>query len=235
MIEFKKVDDFGLAVFLKWKSFDDQYLGKLEPQEDGTYIYNCHAEINYTAENLEKIFLKIKDLEKERVITQEFIKELLDYNPDTGIFTWAKSKGTAKKGKESGWKATPNGKSYRVIMINGRGYFSHRLAWLYSYGSFPVNDIDHINGNGLDNRLINLRDVTESENLRNVRLSSRNKSGVIGVSWDKLVSKWRADIRIDGKKKFLGFFDDLEDAARVRKDAEIQNGYHNNHGSLRPL
>lgn len=235
MIEFKKVDDFGLAVFLRWKSFDDQYLGKLEPQEDGTYIYNCHAEINYTADNLEKILLKIKDLEKERVITQQFIKELLNYDSETGIFTWAKSKGTAKKGKEAGWEATPKGKSYRVIMINGKGYFSHRLAWLYVYGYFPDNDIDHINGAGLDNRIINLRDVSESENLRNRRIPLNNKSGVIGVSWEKLVSKWRADISINGKKTCLGFFDELDEAAKTRKDAEIKHGYHENHGSIRPL
>lgn len=200
---------------------------------DDNTIYVNDKEID--CDDLQKILSKIKELQKERILTQEFIKELLNYDSETGIFTWAKSKGTAKKGKEAGWEATPHGKSYRVIMINGKGYFSHRLAWLYIHGRFPNNDVDHINGNGLDNRIINLRDVTESENLRNMKLSKLNKSGVIGVSWEKLVSKWRADIRIDGKKKFLGFFDDLEDAARVRKDAEIQHGYHPNHGSVRVL
>lgn len=168
-------------------------------------------------------------------LTQETLKEILHYDPDTGIFTWLISKGTAKKGNVAGNICNQRGKKYRTIMINYKTYYAHRLAWLYVYGEFPEKDTDHINGDGLYNRIDNLRCVTESENLRNSKLSSRNKSGVIGVSWEKLVSKWRVKIGVQGKNICLGFFRDLDEAIKVRKAAEIKYEYHPNHGSIRTL
>lgn len=89
-------------------------------------------------------------LDIPQIITQQFIKELLNYDPDTGIFTWVKSKGTAKKGSLVGSVCNQRGKCYNTIMINGKSYYAHRLAWLYVYGMFPEEDTDHINGDGLD-------------------------------------------------------------------------------------
>ncbi len=166
-------------------------------------------------------------------LTQEELKRLFDYDPTTGIFAWAISKGTAKKGSVAGSISNQRGKRYITITISGKSYYAHRLAWLYVYGEFPNEDTDHIDGNGLNNKIINIRSATTSENCRNRRVPLNNKSGIIGVSWEKLVSKWRADITINGKKTCLGFFDELDDAAKIRKSAEIEHGYHPNHGAIR--
>lgn len=167
------------------------------------------------------------------MITQKELKELLNYDPYTGIFTWAKSKGTAKIGKEAGWICNQRGKTYKSIMINGKSYYAHRLAWFYMYGHFPEKDVDHINGNGLDNRIINLRSVTESENLRNSRKSILNTSGFCGVYFHKPTGKWQAKIQINGKGKSLGLFFDKNEALLARKSAEQLHGFHEFHGSER--
>ena len=160
----------------------------------------------------------------------EYVKKLFSYDKDTGKLTWKVSKGAAKKGTEAGNNHTNKGKQYRYVMIDGKSYSSHRIIWLMVYGCFPKNDIDHINGNGLDNRIENLRDATTSENCRNRKIPSNNKSGIIGVSWEENVSKWRARIRHDGKLLCLGLFENLQDAEKARKNAEIKYGYHENHG-----
>ena len=176
-----------------------------------------------------------KEQDSSPIITQQFIKELLHYDPDTGIFTWNKSKGNARKGSEAGWIANQRCKKYRIIMINGKSYYAHRLACLYVYGYLPEHDTDHINGDGLDNKISNIRYATTTENCRNRRVPSNNKSGIIGVSWEKKVSKWRVRISHNGKLLCLGLFSNLQSAAEVRKEAENKYGYHENHGSSRPL
>jgi len=120
-------------------------------------------------------------------------------------------------------------------MIAGRNYMAHRLAWLYTYGQFPEDQTDHINGDGVDNRLSNIRTATASENMRNQRLHSDNTSGTCGVHLNKLTKKWVARICIDGKLKHIGYFVSIDDAITARKEAEIKHGYHVNHGSDRLL
>lgn len=172
----------------------------------------------------------------EFILTQEWLKKYLNYNKDTGLFTWINSyNNKIRIGSIAGWVHNVHGKEYRSIMIKKKRYYAHRLACFYVTGSWPKQDTDHINGIGTDNRWSNLRDVSTSDNCRNRRIPLNNKSGVIGVSWEKLVSKWRADIMINSKKTCLGFFDSLEDAAKIRKAAEIEHTYHPNHGSLRTL
>jgi hypothetical protein len=95
--------------------------------------------------------------------------------------------------------------------------------------------IDHINGNGLDNRLANLRGCTHSENHKNVKRSDNNTSGATGVSRSRDKLRWRVRIRIGKKDVNLGEFKNFDDAVKVRRQAEIDNGYHINHGSDRPL
>lgn len=99
------------------------------------------------------------------MITQEELKESLHYDPDTGIFTWRKSKGPAKKGTVAGkiYKSHP----YIKIGVCRHSIDAHRLAWLYVYGEWPTMDIDHINRDPTDNRICNLRHVSRSENNRN--------------------------------------------------------------------
>ena len=147
-------------------------------------------------------------------ITQEELKSLLHYNPNTGIFIWiVKSRGY-KYLKEAGDIITGrDGKSYRRISLLYKRYFAHRLAFIYMTGSLPKNQVDHINGNGADNRWINLRDVTASENNKNIRKNKLNKSGISGVYWSRNKSKWHTQLRINGKITYLGSYSSSFDAA----------------------
>jgi hypothetical protein len=120
-------------------------------------------------------------------------------------------------------------------VIDGVKHQSHRLAWLYVYGKHPKRQIDHIDGDGLNNRINNLRDVTCRENLKNSRLRSNNTSGVSGVYFHKPSGKWQALIFTNSGRKYLGTFVDIKDAIAAREGAEIEHGYHENHGQERPL
>jgi len=161
-------------------------------------------------------------------ITQEKLKNILEYNFDTGIFIWKVSNSNAIKiGDIAG---SPNKCGYIVIQINNKAYLAHRLAWLYIYGKWPKKEIDHINGVECDNRFFNLRDVSHQENGKNQKLRATNTSGVTGVGWHKSTNRWVATIRTGGRCKYLGCFNNLFDAACVRKSAEYKYGYHKNHG-----
>jgi hypothetical protein len=170
------------------------------------------------------------------MLTQNDLKDLLHYDPDTGVFTWLVSRGTVRAGAEAGALHTKrNGKKYRQIMLFGKNYKAHRLAWFYVHAEFPSGEIDHIDGNGLNNKLDNLRAVTRTENCKNLRIPKHNTSGYPGVSWHKRRQKWRADININGKQKHLGLFENIDDAAEAYQAAAKAAGYHENHGKSRPL
>jgi hypothetical protein len=115
-------------------------------------------------------------------------------------------------------------------MLDGIMYKAHRLAWFYTYGKIPADQIDHIDGDGLNNRINNLRDVTSRQNSRNARLIWNSKSGTMGVSFCNEKGMWRARINTNSGRKHLGRFIDIEDAIAARKAAEIEYGYHENHG-----
>lgn len=115
------------------------------------------------------------------------------------------------------------------------GYPVHRIAWCVYHGSWPSGVIDHINGKPDDNRLTNLRDVSRSDNNKNMSMSSRNTSGVVGVSWARDRKKWRAKIKSQNIVYELGFFSDFEDAVRARREAEREHGFHKNHGRKKTL
>lgn len=149
-------------------------------------------------------------------LNQTLLKELLDYNPETGVFSWAKDIGyKLKKGQKAGSLSC----GYVRIKLFKKSYMAHRLAFLYMTGKWPDKEVDHINQIRDDNRWTNLREVTRTENLRN-RVFSCSESGKTGVYWDKKGGKWRAQIRIDGKNKYLGSFTDLKEAVKVRESAE---------------
>ena len=114
------------------------------------------------------------------MITQNELKKLLHYNPETGVFTWKSNRSQlAKKGDIAGSVYRKcNGKEYIVIHVKGRVYKAHRLAWMHVHGRFPILNIDHINGIGTDNRMQNLRDVSHAENMKNKVISRNNSSGV---------------------------------------------------------
>lgn len=147
-------------------------------------------------------------------MTQQRLKELLDYNPDTGVFTW---KVSPRRGIHPGEVA---GQASQKIRVDTVLYKASRLAWLYMTGHWPLCEVDHRNRNPQDNRWENLRDVTGRVNSQNVGRKKNNTSGYIGVSWDKKYQKWAAYLMLDRKKIHLGYFKSKEDAAEARKKAE---------------
>jgi hypothetical protein len=114
---------------------------------------------------------------------------------------------------------------YWQICIDGQIYRAHRLAWFYVYGEWPKEHIDHIDGCGTNNRIDNLRDVTNQKNHTNTKVAKNNTSGVKGVCWYKPYSKWRARINVYGNEISLGYHETLEAAAAARAAAEIEHGY----------
>ena len=147
------------------------------------------------------------------MITQEKLKELLSYDKDAGVFTWAVRRRGVAVGAVAGYNRLDG---YIQLMAEGKLHYAHRIAWLYVYGELPKDQIDHINGVKTDNRICNLRLATNQENQHN-KSSPRtdNTSGFLGVSWSKPAKKWRADIRINGRKKNLGFFNTADLASEV--------------------
>jgi len=164
------------------------------------------------------------------MITQARLKEVLAYDSESGLFTWKVSRNGVSAGKVAGNVHKNTG--YVAIKIDYIVHSAHRLAFLYMTGAFPENQTDHINGVTHDNRWRNLRPVTISENLRNQAKGKNNRSGITGVCWEKRCRKWRSTINIDGKQKHIAYFDHLFEAVAARKSAELEYGYHPNHGRI---
>ncbi len=171
------------------------------------------------------------------MLTQDRLKELLHYCPETGVFTWLVSGNGRRKGAEAGTahRNIISGKSYREVQVFGHKYQAHRLSFLYMTGEFPVDQVDHIDGNGLNNIWTNLRPVTFGENQKNRRKYAHNTSGTTGVYWNVQCDKWVSQIVVEGKSKYLGYFHNKEDAIAARKAADVLYGFHENHGTERPL
>ena len=143
-------------------------------------------------------------------LTQSRLKELLHYNADTGVFTWL----VASRSRKVGQVAGSDNKGYRLIKIKGKSYRAHRLAWLYVHGKLPDNDIDHINGVRDDNRIANMRDVTNSVNGQNRKLANKGSvTGLLGVS--KSRKGFKSQIRLEGKQVYLGTYLTPEQAYAV--------------------
>lgn len=153
------------------------------------------------------------------MITPEKLREIVSYDPETGVFTWRKTRGRARAGNVAG---TPHNEGYiSIVALRGR-YLAHRLAWFYVHGEWPQDDIDHINGDRSDNRISNLRDVSRSENLQNVATARKSSThGFIGAS--RQGGRWKARIKLNGKETHLGLFDTPEEAseAYLRAKAEM--------------
>ena len=156
------------------------------------------------------------------------LKAYLAYDPDTGVMTWIKRR--AQRCPPGSVAGGANGSGYIQLQFNDSTYQVHRVAWLIMTGAWPEQEIDHINGIKNDNRWVNLRSVTKEGNARNRKRPNTNTSGVIGVSWHKPLNKWLGHIRAGGVYRHLGYFDDFNDACAARKAAEIQYGFHKNHG-----
>lgn len=144
-------------------------------------------------------------------MTAQRLRELLNYDPTTGIFRWLVSGHGVKAGDVAGYLQS-NG--YRQIKIDGRKYLASRLAWLYAHGVWPKGQIDHKNGIHNDGRLENFRDVTHAGNMQNQRLAhSNSKTGFLGVS--PHLGKFKAQIKLGGKGRYLGLFTTPDEAHAV--------------------
>lgn len=154
-------------------------------------------------------------------LTQDYLKSVLHYDPETGEFTNLTQRGpNVKIGAKAG---TLDSYGYYTIGICGSNHKAHRLAWLYMTGELPENDIDHINGAPGDNRFCNLRAVTRQENMLNKGPQINNYLQVRGVYPEG--SKFRAEIRRNGTRIYLGMFNSIEEAvsARETKLTELNN------------
>ena len=187
--------------------------------------------IKYLSENLSSVsddqYFELRDIcltdfrvNTKTHMTQSRLKKILEYNPLTGVFLWL-SCGSCAGMEYSG---------YLSISMLGSSYKAHRLAWLYMYGKFPDNQIDHINGIKDDNRILNLRDVTQAENCKNSKIAVNNTSGFKGVEWIPSRNKWRALISSNGKKINLGSHSCKIDAVAAVIRARKMYGFHSNHG-----
>lgn len=169
------------------------------------------------------------------MLTSDNVRQLFDYNPETGVLTnKVRRSASAGPGQLAGAAGLCNGKMYRTVQVHGKNQKVHRVIWLYMTGELPPCDIDHINGDGMDNRWINLRAVTRLENLRNCQLPKTNKSGHVGVCWNAGRSKWQANMRLKNKNIYLGLYVDINDAIKAAQDARAAHGFHPNHGRRRP-
>jgi hypothetical protein len=155
-------------------------------------------------------------------LTQERLKELLEYNPDTGFFTWKESRGPIHAGDVAGYTSKHCGQ-YIKVMIDYVKHGAHRLAFLYMTGVIP-DEIDHINRDGTDNRWLNLRGASRMTNSRNRGRGKRNKSGITGVHRDG--ASYRATIRANSKRLHLYQGDCKHDAILARYRAEVELGWH---------
>ena len=159
------------------------------------------------------------------------LSKLLDYCPDTGLFTWLKRNSETKaikiwNGRFAGQAAgSLDDQGYVRIVVNTKFYKAHRLAWLLTYGEWPTGEVDHVDGNRSNNAIANLRDATRQQNQSNRRGSPKNKSGRKGVSWHTQRNAWQARIKVNGKGRHLGTFDTPEEASEAyAKAAAFHHG-----------
>jgi hypothetical protein len=138
-------------------------------------------------------------------ITAERLRELLHYDPATGLLTWLVNPSPRVRIGDVAGRVRSDG--YRIVRADGQRYLAHRLAWLHVHGEWPPHHIDHINGDPSDNRFANLRPATGSQNQANARKPRTNTSGYMGVRWHTAARKWEARIRLSGRQSSLGCFD----------------------------
>ena len=193
---------------------------------------------------------KIKKIQDP--VSIEILRQLLDYNPETGELFWRArpsemfpAGNTSKEAVAKGWNKRWAGKpaftaargerGYLHGNIFGRTYYKHRVIWALAYGMWPDDEIDHENHITSDGKLTNLKSATNTDNKKNTVLQMNNSSGVVGVCWYKKTKKWKAQIGNLGKNIWLGEFVFKADAIAARKAGELKYGYHPNHGMPRLL
>ena len=164
------------------------------------------------------------------MLTQEEANYLFYYDPINGKLYWKHPRAhRLKEGDEAG---TLHHLGYMQTQVGEKIYRNHRIIWLMHYGYLP-KVLDHIDHDRLNNKIENLREVTYSENCKNITKPKNNTSGVVGVSFNKRLNKWYSQIRSEKVKYYLGTFNSFEEAVKARKEAEVKYGFHKNHGDNR--
>lgn len=175
-----------------------------------------------------------------------FLRKLLRYVPDTGKLFWQarplsmfQDKKRTPKHLAAIWNtrfadtealAHLDTGGYPYGKLLGHTQRAHRVIWAMVHDRWPTGCIDHINGNRADNRLVNLREVTLADNMRNMKQTTRNSSGTMGVHFDARGQRWIARAIVNGTRRHLGTFVDKESAVAAVMTARVMHGYHKNHG-----
>jgi len=163
-------------------------------------------------------------------MTSKRAHELLTYDCESGKVFWRVSPCNATKAGDEAGRIVG---AYRVAKVDYKSYPVHHLVWLLVYGVFPRYNIDHIDGNGLNNKVENLRDVPRCINQRNRKQAKNNTSGITGVHWDKVYKRWVAKVKINGESRFLGGYTSKEDAGIAREkylEEHKELGFTTRHG-----
>lgn len=173
-------------------------------------------------------------------LSQSRVRRLFNYDHENGGLIWCNRpiSDFSTEAHQRAWNTKYSGKqagTYSprlnsvIVGIDGKSHRVHRLVWFWHYGEWPTMQIDHINGNGNDNHIVNLRDVSCSENHKNMPLAKNSRTQIIGVRLHP-DGRWIAEIKVGTKNLYLGCFSDIRMAAAARKAAEKIMGYHENHG-----
>jgi hypothetical protein len=173
--------------------------------------------------------MQMDESQIERGVSVSDVRSLFSYDAETGNLFWSVRRVGTPVNRPAGCKQ-PSG--YVRLKISDKYFYAHRVAWAIHYGSWPLEQLDHINHDGLDNRIANLRPASQAENLKNKSRYKNNASGVTGVSFHAGKAKWVVNINIGGKQVEIGRFANKDDAIAARRDAEKSHGYHENHGAL---
>lgn len=169
-------------------------------------------------------------------LTQAILRQLITYDPETGVAIWNAREELSRY--ERTWNCRYAGEQvgristhgYFDICIYGKRYLLHRVIWLYMTGKWPEKEIDHENTAKTDNRWINLREATPSQNQANKRLQKNNLSGVKGVCWNASIKKWKAQIKYLGKNIALGHY--VDKSAAVSVVSEARRAFHGDFARL---
>lgn len=152
---------------------------------------------------------------KIAALTAERLREWIHYDPETGAFTWKKNRNNRSR---AGCRAgTISARGYYVILFEGMIHYGQRLAWLYVYGEWPKNQMDHIDGDCLNNRMNNLREATHSQNSHNRKKNRNNTTGFIGVTKKKSTGKYVAQAVVNNHVRHIGTYRTAEEASEAYK------------------
>ena len=176
---------------------------------------NGFQELSPVPSNVQDASVCVGTKSQREKLTQKRVRALFDCDPETGLLTWKVNKGRIKAGQLAGGMFKSG---YLAVGVDCSRYYSHRVIWLWYYGYFPENDIDHVNRDRFDNRICNLREVSRSCNNYNSCVSMSNTSGIKGV--DSYKGGFRASIGIEGKPCYIKRTKDFTEAVAHRLAAE---------------